>query len=122
MSSSAKPQFDNTTKALDRERPFHRVNYKDFDATGTKKKPDGDGLDCGCTNKDDFKNIERDLLTFLLGDAGLVNDFLGALLGPGVSGLLGLLGKIPGLNVPAFILNVAQNFIKEAAARIHPKA
>jgi hypothetical protein len=122
MASAAKPQFDNTAKALDRERPFHRVQYKDFDADGTKQKPDGDGLACGCSSKEDFKDIEKDLMTFLLGDAGFVNDFLGGLLGPGVSQLFSLLGKIPGLNVPAFILNVAADFIKQAAQRLHPMA
>ncbi len=122
MSSAAKPQFDNAKKAPDRERPFHRVNYKDFDEAGTKKKPDGDGLNCGCANKEDFKDIEGDLLTFLLGSEGFVNDFLKGLLGTGVDQLLNLLKDIPGLNVAAFILSVAKNFIKEAAAKLHPKA
>jgi hypothetical protein len=122
MPSAAKPQFDNTSKAVDRERPFHRVSYKDFDTAGNKKRPDADGLNCGCTNKDDFKDIESDLINFLIGDQGFVNDFLKGLLGNGVTELLNILGKIPGLNVAAFILNVAKDFIKQAAERLHPKA
>src|SRR4051812_20463321 len=105
MPSAAKPQWDNNTKTVDRERPFHRIHFKDFDTT-LAKKPDGKGLACGCNQPDDFKNITDTELTNLLGTTGLVNDLLGVLLGPGLSALLGLLSKVPGLNVVAFLVEV----------------
>lgn len=121
MPSSAKPAFDNETKVIDRERPFHRIHYKDFDASGNRQKPDGIGVSCGCTNKKDFPDIGRLLDPDHIVDQGLANDIIKSLIGP-IDNVLSALGKIPGLDVQAIILKAIKDIWDKIVETVLPKA
>jgi hypothetical protein len=102
MPSAANPQFDNESKPVDSERPFHRIHYKDFDATGTKPKPDGFGVDCGCTNKKDFPFIERRLNPDAFVNLSVANDIIKSFFGPidaGLDILKKVIDQIPGISL-----------------------
>ncbi len=130
MPSAANPQWDNETKTVDRERPFHRVRFKDFDAAGTKERPDGDGLNCGCSPKQEFKDIESELLGLFL-DKGFLRDVLGVLLGKGagqgtiqsgVDMLFSLVEKVFGVKALFVIFEAAKEMLIDTARKLHPNA
>lgn len=45
-------EFSNDSKAVDRNRPFHRINTDSF--APSRKRASGNGKPCGCREKEDF--------------------------------------------------------------------
>jgi hypothetical protein len=122
MASSSKPQWNNESKTLDRERPFHRIHYKDFDKTKSKSKADGEGTKCGCTTKEDFPDFMKDFVQATTGQDGIARDFLATLLGDGLDKILDFLKGVPFVGIPAFILSWAKDAMQKVAKKLHPKA
>ena len=55
--------FTNTTKTVDREKPFHRINSPSFDPL--RPRASGIGAGCGCRSDVNYRDPvagERDLL------------------------------------------------------------
>ena len=122
MPSAATPEFDNERKPLDRERPFHRIHYKDFDASGARQKPDGTGVSCGCTNKDDFPDLIKLLNPDDIVDDEIGNDIIKSLIGP-IDNLLTIIGNLPLIGSPVSIfLKAAKDIWDKILEPLVPKA
>jgi hypothetical protein len=64
--------FTLTSKAVDRERPFHRINSPSFDVTLNKGRVSGIGVNCGCRTKKNYIQGEGPLSSQLAPDAVIV--------------------------------------------------
>jgi hypothetical protein len=122
MPSAATPKFDNDTKPVDRDRPFHRIHYKDFDTGGTKQKPDGIGSSCGCTNSDDFPDRKQWLDPEHFVDQEIQNEILKSLFG-GFTRLMDALSSLGGIfPLETVILKAVKDLFDNIVEKLLPKA